>query len=57
MKRTIEYVKDTTKSFDNFTLVVLRGRKDANYIAYKLVEYVWGGIHNKLIQNEMMFLS
>jgi hypothetical protein len=43
MERTIEYVKDRTKSFDDFTLLVLRGRKDANYIAYKLVEYVCGG--------------
>jgi putative transposase len=55
MERTIEYVKDRTKSFDDFTLLVLRGRKDANYIAYKLVMFA-EDIHNKLIQNEMMFL-
>jgi putative transposase len=55
IERTLQYFKDRTESFDDYFPCTKKKRCKLYYVINWLS--MFADIHNKLIQNEMMFLS
>ena len=59
-KRTVQYFKDRTESFDDYYYFPCTKKKKKRCKLYHVINWLsmFADIHNKLIQNEMMmFLS